>query len=90
MGFPSPRRLLPLVNVSWRTLGKASTYELSIEGVPSSIVKTDLQHGVLDFSKLPDACWVVKVHAVSPSSAVAASLPQRVVMPIANGTCPRY
>ena len=87
--YPAPVVSSPLVNVSWHVLGKAAAFELSIEGVPSSLVITHQSHGILDFSQLPNACWFIKVRAISPSSALAGSIPQQVVQPV-NGSCPRY
>jgi len=104
--FPAPVVASPTVNVSWRVLGNAVAFELSIEGVPSSLVKTDQLHGVLDFSQLPNACWVIKVHAVSPSagarpvlataaasssaSSSSSQQQQQPAVPITNASCQRY
>jgi hypothetical protein len=95
--FPAPVVTSATVNVSWRVLGKAAAYELSIQGVPSSLVKTHEPHGVLDLSQLPDACWVIKVHAVSPShhphpvlaSSSSSSSSKHPAVPIANAACQR-
>jgi hypothetical protein len=88
--FPAPVVSSPLVNVSWHVLGNAAAFELSIEGVPSSRVKTVHPHGILDFSQLPNACWVIKVHALSPSSAATPATSQHAIAPVVNASCPRY
>ena len=88
--FPAPVISSASVNVSWRVLGEAAAYELSIEGVPSSIVKTNHRHGVLDFSQLPNACWIIKVHAMSSTPALAAPTTQPPTSPVVNGTCQRF
>ena len=88
--FPAPVIYSDSVNVSWHVLGAAAAYELSIEGVPSSVIKTEHHHGVLDLSQLPNACWLIKVHAISASQAFAASSPQPPPVPIVNGTCQRF
>jgi hypothetical protein len=67
-------------------LGQAASFELSIQGIPSSLVKTSQPHGTLDLSQLPNGCWIIKVHAVTPFSREAVSSPQ---LPV-NGSCQRF
>jgi hypothetical protein len=88
--FPAPLLSSDHVNVSWRVLGNAAGFHLSIEGVPSSVVKTQHPYATLDFSQLPDGCWVIKVRALSPSDTASAPTRLQPSLPIVNASCPRY
>ena len=54
------------------------------------MVKTQRPYATLDFSQLPDGCWVIKVRALSPSDTASAPTRLQSSLPIVNASCPRY